>query len=60
MGSNVNLFESINEETAGGAGDTDYIESSVNPVEDTCIIGLSGIQTPDAGEILMQIRAKVV
>lgn len=55
--SNVNLFESINEETAS---DTDYIESSVNPVEDTCIIGLSGIQTPDVGDIIMRIRAKVI
>lgn len=31
-GSNVNLFASIDEDTSGGAGDSDFIRSSASPV----------------------------
>ena len=53
--SNVNLYASIDEETAN---DTDYIRSGSSPSDDTCTVGLSSISTPAAGTVTMRVRAR--
>ena len=55
--SNVNLYASIDEETAS---DADYIQSGANPVNDECVVGLGAISTPQAGTVTLRIRAKYV
>jgi hypothetical protein len=57
--SNVNLYDSLNESTAGGAGDTDYIRSGATPVEDSVKVKLSPMHRPKAGTVTLKIRAKV-
>lgn len=56
--SNVNLYASIDETTAGGAGDDDYIRSGASPSNDTCTVGLSSIGTPQAGPVTLRIRTR--
>jgi hypothetical protein len=47
LGSNVNLYASIDETTAI---DTDFIRSSVNPVNDACEIAFSALVDPLTGD----------
>lgn len=55
--SNTDLFESIND-TAATLSDSDYIQSGVNPTDDTYTASLTTVGTPDTGTVTIRIRGR--
>lgn len=53
----ADLFATVDETSAN---DTDYMRSGASPSNDEAEIGLSDVTTPEAGDVTLRVRAKLV